>query len=259
MSHSPQPALFIGHGNPMHAVSDNAFTAMLSRLGESFEKPKALVCVSAHWLTQGTFVTSNEHPKTIHDFGGFPQELFNVQYPAPGAPELAQQICDAIREPSIKLNDEWGLDHGCWAVLKHLYPKADVPVVQLSISIAESPAFHFELGKQLSFLRDEGVMIIGSGNVVHNLSRIQWHGEAKPYSWAQHFETWVKERLVAHEHQALVHDALKSEEGKLSAPTPDHWYPLLYVLGASRQSDKLQCEYEGIEMGSISMLSFSYS
>lgn len=263
MSNSPNaermPVLFIGHGNPMNALATNAFTRTLNALGRKIPRPKAVICVSAHWMSEGTWITHMPRPKTIHDFYGFPKELFEVQYPAPGSPELAEFVSAEIREPVVHLDDElWGLDHGSWSVLRHLYPAADVPVLQLSVYMERPPAYHFALGERLRKIRREGFLIVGSGNVVHNLRLMKWEDGAEPYDWAVEFDEWVKERISKRRFGSLVDEALDSAAGKLSVPSPDHWYPLLYALGAADDSEPAQFEYEGIENASISMRTLSF-
>jgi 4,5-DOPA dioxygenase extradiol len=252
---SPMPVLFIGHGNPMHAIRDNAFASILANLGRELPRPRAVLCISAHWMTRGmTAVTSSRHPETIHDFAGFPRELFDVSYPAPGDPETAERISRTSADPRIQPDHgAWGLDHGAWSVLKHMYPAADVPVLQLSIDITEGPEFHFALGAKLKQLRREGVLIVGSGNVVHNLRHVSFADDAPPFDWAVEFDEWLKHRLQERDYNSVLRHATGSSSGKLSIPTPDHWYPLLYALGASDESDPLRFEYEGIENASISM------
>lgn len=253
------PALFIGHGSPMNAIEGNAFSRRWQALGKELGKPKAILCVSAHWLSAGTWVTHMERPQTIHDFYGFPQELHEVQYPAPGSPQLAEQLQALSKYPKIQADDKsWGLDHGTWSILHQMYPEADVPVVQLSIDMSEPPAFHFELGKTLRALREQGVLILGSGNIVHNLRRIDWDKPLQGADWALEFDNWVKERLQARDFKALTEEFRKSRAGELSVPTPDHYLPLLYVLGASDDKDTLNFEVEGCDMGSISMRSLSF-
>jgi 4,5-DOPA dioxygenase extradiol len=254
------PVLFLGHGSPMNALADNAFTRCLNQLGATIPTPRAVLCISAHWVTQGISVTHMAKPKTIHDFGGFPQRLFDVQYPAPGSPEIAELVATTL-EPYAHVHKEdvnWGLDHGCWSVLLHLYPRATIPVVQLSIDLSMPLENHFRIGEQLRALREQGVLIVGSGNVVHNLRQIDFSPKATPFEWATEFDYWVKQRLQARDHRALVAEALHSRAGELSIPTLDHWIPLLTILGASENDDQLQLEYEGIEYGSISMLSLSF-
>lgn len=254
------PVLFLGHGNPMNAIQESSFTKTLNGLGETLPRPKAILCISAHWMTKGTWITHMANPKTIHDFYGFPRELFDVQYPAPGCPELAELVTKSVQSTKIQFDEaDWGFDHGTWSILKHMYPKADVPIVQLSVDNSESPRFHYNIGKELFTLREQGYLIIGSGNIVHNLGQIDFSPNARPLKWATHFDSWVKNKLVSSDNTSLLEDALKLPEGKLSIPTTDHWYPLLYILGATHNQDNLKFEYEGIEHGSISMCSFSYS
>jgi len=248
------PVLFIGHGNPMNALRDTPFTSTLGELGKRLPRPKAVLCVSAHWMTEGTWITHMRNPKTIHDFYGFPQELFDIQYPASGDPATAQRISRDSSNPTIHPDNElWGLDHGTWSVLRHMYPAADVPVLQLSLNIIQGPEYHFALGEKLKYLRREGILIVGSGNIVHNLRRINFADDAAPFDWTIEFDAWVKERLDNRDYSAIVHDATESAAGKLSIPTPDHWYPLLYTLGTTDESDALRFEHEGIENASISM------
>jgi 4,5-DOPA dioxygenase extradiol len=253
------PVLFIGHGSPMNALHDNAFTQVLRKLGKELEKPKAVLCISAHWLTTGTWVTSMKIPKTIHDFYGFPKELGEMQYPAPGSPEIADLIQQGVQSPSVQLDEgAWGLDHGTWSVLTHIYPKADVPVVQLSIDIEKAGEFHFEIGKQLRFLREQGVLIVGSGNLVHNLRKINFNRGAQPFDWAIEFDEWLKIKLINRDYSPLLNEYDQSKMGEMSVPTPEHYFPLLYVLGAVDPKEELIFEYEGIEHSSISMRSFSF-
>jgi len=253
-----QPVLFLGHGNPLNAIRDNTFSRRLFELGKEIPPPEAILCVSAHWMTNGTWITRMRNPRTIHDFYGFPQELFDVRYPAPGSPEIADRIRSEIETPRIGADDEeWGLDHGSWSVLRHLYPKADIPVLQLSLDMTRPAGDHLRLGEKLRSLRDQGILIIGSGNIVHNLSKVDFDDQAKPFPWAVAFDDWVKERLIQRDYTALAESATRSEIGKLSVPTPDHWYPLFYPLGASDPSDSLRFEYEGVENASISMRCFS--
>ncbi len=254
---SRMPVLFIGHGNPMHAIDDNPFTQALARLGRELPRPRAILCASAHWMTEGSWVTRVERPRTIHDFYGFPQALFQVEYPAPGSPSIADAICERIEDPNVYPDENWGLDHGAWAVLRHMYPEADIPVLQVSIYMEQPAEYHFKLGQQLRRLRDEGILIVGSGNIVHNLRQAVLRGEVQPYDWAIEFDEWVKTRLENRDYAALQHDARQTEAGRLSIPTPDHWYPLFYPLGAADENDTLRYEYEGIDNGSISMRCFT--
>jgi 4,5-DOPA dioxygenase extradiol len=253
------PVLFLGHGSPMNAIADNQFTRTLGLLGKKIPRPEAILCVSAHWMTEGSWITHMDRPKTIHDFYGFPKPLFDIQYPAPGNPALAKFIQSQITDPKINLDHEmWGLDHGTWAVLKHMYPEADIPVMQLSLHIEQPPAYHFKLGQELAKLRDKGILIVSSGNIVHNLRAIKWEDNASPYPWAIEFDEWVKTKLLNREFNSLQNDFLKTEAGRLSVPTPDHWYPFLYTLGAALKDDVMRLEYEEIQNGSISMRCVSF-
>jgi 4,5-DOPA dioxygenase extradiol len=253
------PALFLGHGSPMNAIETNNFTRTLTRLGEEIERPEAILVISAHWMTEGTWITHMEKPKTIHDFYGFPKPLFDIQYSAPGRPDIAMAIQREITDPKIHLDSEsWGLDHGTWAVLRHMYPHADIPVMQLSLYMGQPAEYHMKLGQELTKLRDKGILIVGSGNVVHNLRKIKWEDKATPYEWAKEFDEWSKEKTTKRDFRALQHDVLKSEAGRLSVPSWDHYYPLLYILGASTNKDELKFEYEEIQNGSISMRCLSF-
>lgn len=253
------PVLFLGHGSPMNAIAENNFTRALGALGKRIPRPEAILCVSAHWMTEGSWITHMDHPKTIHDFYGFPQPLFDVQYPAPGRPDIAEAIQQEILSPKLNLDHEmWGLDHGTWSVLKHMYPAADIPVMQLSIYMEQPAEYHFKLGQALRTLRDKGILIVSSGNIVHNLRRIRWEEDAKPYDWALEFDSWVKDKLISRDFTALQKDALKSEAGRLSVPTPDHWYPFLYTIGASDANDEMKFEYEEMQNASISMRCVSF-
>lgn len=252
------PVLFFGHGSPMNAIAVNPFTKALNALGLNLPKPRAILVISAHWMTEGSWITEMPQPKTIHDFYGFPQALFDVQYPAPGSPETSKMIRETIEHPKIHADREmWGLDHGTWSVLRHIYPKADIPVLQLSIHMEKPDAYHIELGKELSKLRDKGILIIGSGNLVHNLGTIRWEPNAKPYDWAIEFDEWLKTKLQNKDFSSVLNDYHKTQAGKLSIPTMEHYYPLHYVLGTADKSDNLKFEYEELQNGSISMRSFS--
>lgn len=248
------PVVFIGHGNPMNAILENNFTRRLVQLGKDLPRPQTILCISAHWMTEGAWITHAAHPRTIHDFYGFPKELFDVRYPSPGQPEVADHIMASINGPHIHPDDDiWGIDHGTWSVLRHMYPEADIPVLQLSLYMSKSPTYHYELGKLLKQFRSQGVLIIGSGNIVHNLNMMTWDESAKPYDWAIEFDEWVKNRLEDRDYDAIVKDALATSAGRLSIPSWDHWYPLLYTLGASDEKDELKFIHEGIDNSSISM------
>jgi 4,5-DOPA dioxygenase extradiol len=249
------PVIFFGHGNPMNALSENAYTEAWAALGRAIPKPRAVLCISAHWYVPGIGTTAMSAPRTIHDFGGFPPELYQVRYPAPGDPELARRVQHLLSPLPVALDESWGLDHGSWSVLCHVYPQADVPVVQLSIDETRPPAFHYEAGKRLAALRDEGVLIVGSGNIVHNLHAYAWGRHvAGPYDWAVRFEAKAREMLVAGEMDPLVDYESLGRDATLSIPTPDHYLPLLYIAGARRERDVVTFPVEGVDGGSVSML-----
>lgn len=249
------PALFIGHGNPMNAISKNAYTDGWAALGRSLPRPRAVLAVSAHWYIPGCAVTVNAVPRTIHDFGGFPRELYEVQYPAPGSPELAWRIRDLLAPLAVALDESWGIDHGTWSVLTHLFPNADIPVVQLSIDKRQPPRFHHDLGKRLGSLREEGILIICSGNLVHNLHTYAW-GEkgVQAFDWAARFEQRVRELLLSGDDAPIINYESLGPDAMLSVPTPDHYLPLLYVLGLRRDNEQVSFPVQGVDGGSISML-----
>ena len=250
------PAIFFGHGNPMNAVMNNNYTEGWRRMGKQTPKPKAILSISAHWFVPKTGVTISTAPRTIHDFGGFPRELYQVQYPAPGDPELARRVKTLLEPLQVNLDNSWGLDHGTWSVLRHVYPAADVPVVQLSIDETQPSSFHFEIGRRLAPLRDEGILIVGSGNLVHNLHAYAWGRHAPdPYDWAIRFENEAKEMMLAGEYKPLINYETLGPEASLSIPTPDHYLPLLYVIATRQQGEVITFPIEGVDGGSISMLS----
>jgi 4,5-DOPA dioxygenase extradiol len=252
---TPLPVLFLGHGNPMNAIQDNSYTKGWRRIGEGLGRPRAILAVSAHWYVPGTGVTISTAPRTIHDFGGFPPELYRVRYPAPGNPMLARHVAALLSPLEVSLDERWGLDHGTWSVLRHLYPDADVPVVQLSIDETKPPAFHFELGRRLAPLREEGVLLLGSGNLVHNLHAYAWGRHApEPYDWAVRFERMARDLLESGEFEPLVDYERLGRDARLSIPTPDHYLPLLYAAGASLRGEPVSFPVEGIDGGSVSML-----
>lgn len=249
------PAIFFGHGNPMNAVSSNYYTEAWRRLGQAMPKPTGVLSISAHWYIPETSVTISEVPQTIHDFGGFPKELYEVQYPAPGSPPLAQRVQELLAPVEVKAETSWGLDHGTWSVLRHVFPEADVPVVQLSIDETLPPESHYELGKTLAPLRDEGVLVAGSGNLVHNLHTYAWgRHQAEPHDWALRFEHKARELLLAGDHDPLIAYETLGSDAKLSIPTPEHYLPLLYVIALCREGEGITFPVEGIDGGSISML-----
>lgn len=250
------PALFIGHGNPLNAIQQNGFTEGWSRIGQHLVRPKAILVISAHWYVAETGVTVSTAPRTIHDFGGFPQKLYQVQYPAPGDPALARRVQQLLAPLPVDLDDSWGLDHGTWSVLTHVYPAADIPVVQLSIDRTKNSLFHFEVGRKLAPLRDEGVLIVGSGNLVHNLQAYAWERHVPDaYDWAVRFESEARQMLQAGEFDPLIQYEKLGRDALLSIPTPDHFLPLLYVIGTSQKNDRITFPVEGMDGGSISMLS----
>jgi 4,5-DOPA dioxygenase extradiol len=249
------PAVFLGHGNPMNALQDNAYTQAWTAFGADIPRPKAILAISAHWYLPATLVTAMDAPRTIHDFGGFPAELDRARYPAPGDPELARRV-QALDPLTVGKDLLWGLDHGTWAVLCHVYPQADIPIVQLSIDESQPPAFHYELGRRLAPLRDEGILIVGSGNLVHNLHAYAWGRHAvEPFDWAVRFEDRVRRALREGDDLALIDYEALGSDALLSVPTPEHYLPLLYVLGTRKPGERISFPVEGVDGGSISMLS----
>ena len=248
------PAIFFGHGNPMNALDENTYTLAWREIAGSFEKPRAILMVSAHWYVPGTMLTNNERPRTIHDFGGFPRPLYEVEYPAPGDRALVDRVSELLAPAAAVPDLRWGLDHGTWSVLVHAYPNADIPVVQLSIDETKDPIYHYELGTRLRPLRDEGVLVAGSGNLIHNLHAYAWgRHPAEPFDWALRFEKTARELLLARDFEPLIDYESLGDDARLSAPTPDHYLPLLYVLGASDENDSVTFPVEGMDGGSISM------
>lgn len=259
MSHAKlrMPAVFFGHGNPMYALASNRYTAAWQALGESLPRPAAILMISAHWYTRDTAVTAMAAPRTIHDFGGFPRELFEVQYPAPGSPELARRVQQVLMPVNVRLDTDsaegWGLDHGTWSVLIHAFPAADIPVVQLSIDATQPPQWHYALARRLAVLRDEDVLIVGSGNIVHNLGRLNWSANAQPFEWAQRFSQQVEQQLLAGDHHALIDYQAAGDDARWSVPTPEHYLPLLYVIAQQQPGEPVSFPVTGIDMGAIDM------
>lgn len=252
------PVLFIGHGSPMNGIEDNEFSQTWAKMGKEVTRPKAVIVVSAHWLTRGTHVTAMEEPKTIHDFGGFPQALFDVEYPAKGSPELAKKTANLITSTDVGLDHDWGLDHGTWTVVRHMYPDADIPVLQLSIDYGKPAEYHYNLAKQLSALRKKGVLIIGSGNMVHNLRMIDWRKLNEPnygFDWAIEMNDIFKQKIQSGDHKALMEYEKLSKSAKLAIPTPDHYYPLMYILGLQDNKDELSFFNDKLVGGSLNMTS----
>lgn len=252
------PALFVGHGNPMNAIEDNIFTRGFESIAKELPRPNAILCISAHWETRGTFVTAMKQPETIHDFGGFPSRLYEVQYPAPGSPELALAIQQGITSTSVNLTNEWGLDHGCWTVAKFLFPKADIPVIEMSIDYSKPAAFHYQLGKELSALRRKGVIIIGSGNSIHNLRMVDWSNMDtvdSGYDWAIGVNERIRQFITEGDHQSLVNFDKLGKEFKLAIPTPEHFIPLLYTLALQEKDEVPDIFNDHLVAGSLNMMS----
>lgn len=255
------PVLFIGHGTPMNGIEDNEFSRNWTKFGKEIPKPKAVLVISAHWLTSGTKVTAMESPKTIHDFGGFPQALFDVQYPAKGSPELARETANLIQSTHVDLDHEWGLDHGTWTVVRHMYPNADIPVLQLSIDYNKPPQYHFDLAKQLKALRKKGVLIIGSGNMVHNLRMVAWDKLQEPefgFDWAIEMNSIFKEKIGNRDFQSLINYEKLNMAVKLAIPTPDHYYPLLYSIALQDDKDDVSFFNDKAVGGSLTMTSVKF-
>lgn len=255
------PVLFIGHGSPMNGIEDNAFSQTWSKFGKEIPKPKAVLVISAHWLTRGTHITAMSNPKTIHDFGGFPQALFDVQYPAPGDPELAEATSKLITSTDVGLDHDWGLDHGTWTVVRHMYPNADIPVLQLSIDYSKPPQYHFDLAKQLKDLRKKGVLIIGSGNMVHNLRKIAWDKiqvDNYGFDWAIEMNSIFKEKIGNSDFKSLIDYQKLGAGAALAIPTPDHYYPLLYAMALQDSKDDIRFFNDKMVGGSLNMTSVKW-
>jgi 4,5-DOPA dioxygenase extradiol len=250
------PVLFIGHGSPMNIVANNAYTFSLAKIRNILPVPEAILVISAHWLTNGTSITSGRHPEQIYDFGGFPKELYEIKYSAPGSPEVAEKVCSNFKDQLIKCDNKRGIDHAAWAVLKHIYPEQKIPVLEMSLDIRKDPEYHFKLGKMLSFLRDEKILVIGSGNMVHNLSEIDFNELSTPFGWAIDFDRSVKNALERKEFKALInyHDFL--ENAAKAVPFNDHYLPMLYILGMINETEQIRFTHESIQNASISMRSF---
>lgn len=249
------PVIFVGHGSPMNAVEETEFSEGWRRLGESLPKPLAILCISAHWETKGTHVTAMQQPRTIHDFCGFPERLFQVQYPAPGSPKVAAETSGLLSPIRVESDQKWGLDHGCWAVLKHMFPMADIPVVQLSLDHTLSPEAHYNMAKQLSGLRRQGILVMGSGNMVHNLRMIDWHNADGGFDWASVANEKIKSLISDRDHKSLTGYANLGHEIQLSIPTPEHYLPLLYTLALQEEQETITLFNDKLVFGSISMTS----
>lgn len=253
------PVLFLGHGSPMNAIEENQFVAGFRKAAQQIPTPQAILCISAHWYTRGTKVTAMEMPKTIHDFGGFPQALFDVQYPAPGSPDLAEFTQEILAPTSVELDESWGLDHGAWSVIKHMYPDANIPVVQLSIDYTQPASFHFELAQRLQSLRQKGILIIGSGNIVHNLRMVDFNNfntVGYAYDWAQEAHQVINDRLLNGNFKELMDYQKLGKAVQLAVPTPDHYLPMIYSLGLKSEKEDLSLFNDELLAGSISMTSF---
>lgn len=254
-STAKMPVLFVGHGSPMNAIETNEFSLEWQKIGKTLPKPNAILCVSAHWETKGTFVTAMEKPQTIHDFGGFPQALFDVQYPAPGSPELADVAKKTITKTNVELDENWGLDHGAWSVIKHLYPGANIPVIQLSLDYYQNPQYHYDLARELVALRQKGVLIVGSGNMVHNLRAVDWGKPNQGYDWALEANEKFKKLILANDHQQLINYKSLGREVELSVPSPEHYLPLLYALALKTENEDISFFNDKCVMGSLNMTS----
>jgi len=251
------PLLFLGHGSPMNAIEENEFVQGFREAAKKIPRPKAILCISAHWETKGTFVTAMQNPPTIHDFGGFPKALFDVQYPAPGSPALAEETQKAIHRTKIELDNSWGLDHGAWSVLKHMYPEADIPVIQMSLDYTRKPQFHYELAKELGALRRSGVLIIGSGNMVHNLGMVAWDKLKQNFAfdWAEEANEKMKSAIISGNHASLINFQTQGKAFDLAIPTPEHFLPLLYILSLKQKDEDLNFFNDKALAGSLSMTS----
>lgn len=253
------PVLFLGHGSPMNGIEDNQYSRNWKELGQKLPTPRMILVISAHWLTRGTHVTAMENPRTIYDFGGFPEALYQVKYPAPGSPEMAKEVVAAITSVPTGLDHEWGLDHGTWTIVRHMYPEANIPVLQLSIDFSKDASWHFQLAQDLQKLRHKGVLIIGSGNIVHNLGKINWGGpEEFGYDWAIQANDEMKKHVVERNFKALTEYQKQGQHWLLSIPSPDHYYPLMYILGLSQPKEEVKIFNDKVAMGSITMTSFQF-
>lgn len=256
------PVLFLGHGSPMNAIEENEFVAGFRNIAKTIPMPNAILCVSAHWETKGTYVTAMQMPRTIHDFGGFPKALFDVQYPAPGSPDLAKATQEIIKVTHVELDDKWGLDHGAWSVIKHLYPDADIPVIQMSIDYSASPEKHYEIAQQLAALRRKGILIIGSGNMVHNLRAVDWQNFNKDnygFDWAIEASTKMKQFIMEQNHKALIGFKSQGQAFDLAIPTPEHYLPLIYSIALQEKGESISIFNDKAVAGSLTMTSLKIS
>ncbi|NNF01318.1 MAG: 4,5-DOPA dioxygenase extradiol [Bacteroidia bacterium] len=260
-NNKPMPVLFLGHGSPMNAIEENEFVKGFRKVSEEIVQPKAILCISAHWETKGSYITAMEKPKTIHDFGGFPKELYNVQYPANGDPDLAIETKKTVKYTELGLDQDWGLDHGSWSVIKHMYPNANVPVLQLSIDNTKPARYHYELAKELNFLRKKGVLIVGSGNMVHNLSRVTWNNPNAEFGhdWAIEADQKMKSLILDGDHEKLINYHSNGSAFKLAIPTPEHYIPLLYSIALKGKSESIELFNDKLVGGAITMTSLKIS
>lgn len=253
------PVLFLGHGSPMNAIEENDFVAGFRKIGSEIPRPNAVLCISAHWETKGTYVTAMEKPRTIHDFGGFPKALFDVQYPAPGSPELARETRDLVKKTRVGLDEsQWGLDHGAWSVIKHLYPDADVPVIQMSLDYSQSPQYHYELARELASLREKGILIVGSGNMVHNLRKVAWdrlNDKDFGFDWAIEASEKMKSHILSGDHAPLINFRAQGKAFDLAIPTPEHYLPLLYALALQEKGETISLFNDRAVAGALTMTS----
>ena len=254
-SKEPMPVLFVGHGSPMNALEENEFSAGWRSAGESIPQPRAILCISAHWETKGTLVTAMPQPRTIHDFCGFPEQLYKIQYPAPGSPQVAFETRDHLSPAWVELDHNWGLDHGCWSVLIHMFPGATIPVLQLSLDHTLSPAAHYDLAKRLGGLRRKGILVMGSGNIVHNLRTIDWQNPDGGRDWAEEANEKLKKLIMSHDHKKLEDYTTLGREVQLSVPTAEHYLPLLYALAMQEDKESVTLFNDKVVYGSISMTS----
>ncbi len=252
---SKMPVVFIGHGSPMNAIEDNEFTRFWKEIAKRIPTPKAIICISAHWYTQGTKVMNEESPKTIYDMYGFPKELYEIIYDSPGQPQLAKRAKDLITTES-EYDNSWGIDHGTWSVLVHMYPERDIPVFQISVDAYAPPEVHYQIGKELAVLRNEGVLIMGSGNVVHNLRLVDWNMANEGFDWAYEFDDYIYDNVINYNHKNIINYQSLGQVANLAVPTPDHFYPFLYSLGAITEEDKVSVYNKSPVLGSLTMTSY---
>ncbi|WFR58883.1 4,5-DOPA dioxygenase extradiol [Anaerocolumna sp. AGMB13025] len=255
---SKMPMLFVGHGSPMNAIEDNRYTRGWKEIAEQIPKPESIISISAHWYTKGTKIMNEENPKTIHDMYGFPNELYEILYSAQGNRELAGKVKNLISKQSA-FDNSWGIDHGTWSVLVHMYPERNIPVFQISIDAAAPPEVHYQIGKELKSLRNQGVLLFGSGNIVHNLGLIDWGIEDKGFEWAYQFDDYIKESIINRNHETVINYLHLEKTAKLAVPTPEHFYPILYILGASDEEDKISVYNDSCVLGSLSMTSYLFT